>query len=45
MGESGQQTTRLTMLKKLLEYAKNPANEVWIAPVGTVAKYIQKQKK
>jgi peptidoglycan/xylan/chitin deacetylase (PgdA/CDA1 family) len=45
MRESGQQTTRLTMLKKLLEYAKNPANEVWIAPVGTVAKYIQKQKK
>ncbi len=45
MGESGQQTTRLVMLKKLLEYARNPANELWIAPVGTIAHYIQDQKK
>jgi len=43
MGEEGQQTTRLTMLKKLAEYVQNPANAVWIAPVGTVAKYIKKQ--
>lgn len=45
MGESGGQTTRITMLKNLIEYAKNPANGIWIAPVGTVAKYIQDQKK
>ena len=45
MGEPGKQTTRLSMLKKLLEYAQNPANEIWIAPVGTVVKYIQQQKK
>jgi len=45
MGESGNQTTRLSMLKKLIEYAQNPANEIWIAPMGTVAKYIQGQKK
>jgi peptidoglycan/xylan/chitin deacetylase (PgdA/CDA1 family) len=45
MGESGPQTTRLAMLKKLLEYAQNPANELWIAPVGTVAAYIGQQKK
>lgn len=45
MGESGEQTTRLAMLKNLLEYAQDPANEVWIAPVGTVAKYIQGQHK
>ncbi len=45
MGESGQQTTRLAMLKKLLEYAQDPANEIWIAPVGTVARYIQDHKK
>lgn len=45
MGESGAQTTRLAMLKKLLEYAQDPAHEIWIAPVGTVAKYIQDQKK
>lgn len=44
MGASGSQTTRLSMLKKLIEYAQNPANGIWIAPVGTVAKYIKGQK-
>jgi peptidoglycan/xylan/chitin deacetylase (PgdA/CDA1 family) len=44
MGTSGNQTTRLNMLKKLIEYAQNPANGIWIAPVGTVAKYIKGQK-
>lgn len=44
MGTSGNQTTRLSMLKKLIEYAQNPANGIWIAPVGTVAKYIKGQK-
>lgn len=45
MSDSGAQTTRLTMLKKLIEYAQDPANGVWLAPVGTVAKHIQQQKK
>lgn len=45
MSDPGAQTTRLTMLKALLEYAKDPANGVWIAPVGTVVKYIQEQRK
>ncbi|MBD0350807.1 MAG: polysaccharide deacetylase family protein [Flavisolibacter sp.] len=45
MGDSGTQTTRLTMLKKLIEYAQDPANGIWIAPVGTVAKYIQEQRR
>ncbi len=44
MGTSGNQTTRLSMMKKLIEYAQNPANGIWIAPVGTVAKYIKGQK-
>ena len=44
MGVSGNQTTRLSMLKKLIEYAQNPANGIWIAPVGTVAKYIKGHK-
>ncbi len=44
MGASGNQTTRLSMLKKLIEYAQNPANGIWIAPIGTVAKYIKGQK-
>jgi peptidoglycan-N-acetylglucosamine deacetylase len=43
MGTSGVQTTRLAMLKQLLEYVKNPSNGIWIAPVGTVAKYIRNQ--
>ncbi len=43
MGESGEQTTRLSMLKELMEYAKDPANGIWIAPMGTVAKYINQQ--
>lgn len=45
MSESGVQTTRLSMLKKLLDYAVNPAHGIWIAPVGTVAKYVQEQRK
>ena len=45
MGEGGAQTTRLSMLKKLMEYAKDPANGIWLQPVGTIAKYIQQQKK
>ncbi|MGV3557497.1 MAG: polysaccharide deacetylase family protein [Larkinella arboricola] len=43
--ESGPQTTQLSMLKQLCEYAKDPANGVWIAPIGEVAKYVQKQRK
>ena len=45
MGDSGPQTTRLAMLQKLMEYAQNPANGIWLQPVGTVAKYIQQHKK
>ncbi|MBA2762218.1 MAG: polysaccharide deacetylase family protein [Segetibacter sp.] len=45
MGDSGQQTTRLTMLKQLIEYAQNPANGIWIAPVENVAEYIKKERK
>ncbi len=45
MGDSGTQTTRLAMLKKLIEYAQNPSNGIWIEPMGTVAKYIKEHKK
>jgi peptidoglycan/xylan/chitin deacetylase (PgdA/CDA1 family) len=44
MGESGGQTTRLSMLKKLIAYAQDPKNGIWLAPVGTVAKYIKTTK-
>jgi peptidoglycan-N-acetylglucosamine deacetylase len=45
MGESGPQTTRLSMLKKLLAYSKDPAHGIWIAPVGEVAKYVLEKRK
>jgi len=45
MGDSGTQTTRLAMLKKLIEYAQNPSNGIWIEPMGTVAKYIKEHRK
>jgi peptidoglycan-N-acetylglucosamine deacetylase len=45
MGESGPQTTRLSMLRQLIAYAQNPANGIWLAPVGTVAKYVEQQRK
>lgn len=41
MGQAGKQTTRLEMLKRLAQYVQDPANEVWIAPMGTVARYLQ----
>ncbi len=45
MGEGGVQTTRLTMLRKLIAYARDPANKLWIAPVGTIATYIEQHRK
>lgn len=44
MGDSGRQTTRLAMLRKLMAYAQDPANGIWLAPVGTVGKYVEQQK-
>ncbi|HUQ66316.1 MAG TPA: polysaccharide deacetylase family protein [Flavitalea sp.] len=44
MGEEGMQTTRISMLRKLIEYAKDPDNGIWLAPVGEVQNYIKKQR-
>ncbi len=44
IGAEGPQTTRLAMLEQLLQYANDPANSLWIAPVGEVAKYINQQR-
>ena len=44
MGKDGPQTTRLTMLERLCAYANDRANGVWMAPVGTVAKYVRAQR-
>jgi hypothetical protein len=44
MGDNGRQTTRLDMLKQLAEYVKDPANGIWIAPMGVIAKYVKQEK-
>jgi peptidoglycan/xylan/chitin deacetylase (PgdA/CDA1 family) len=44
MGKGGAQTTRLDMLERLCAYANDPANGVWMAPVGTVARYVRAQR-
>lgn len=43
-GGSGSQKTDLEMLRKLCEYAKDPANGIWIAPVGTVGQYVKEKR-
>lgn len=40
IGEEGAQTTRTEMLEALIQYAQNPANGIWLAPVGEVADYV-----
>ena len=45
MGESGHHTTRFVILTALLEYERDPANVIWIAPMGTVAEYISEKRK
>ena len=35
------QTTELEVLRKLCVYAKDPANGIWIAPVGEIAAYVK----
>jgi peptidoglycan/xylan/chitin deacetylase (PgdA/CDA1 family) len=44
MGTGGSQTTRLAMLEKLCAYANDPANGVWIAPVGTIARWVKARR-
>ena len=41
IGEPAYQTTWASMLEKLCEYASDPANGIWIAPVGTIAEYVK----
>jgi peptidoglycan/xylan/chitin deacetylase (PgdA/CDA1 family) len=44
MGTGGLQTTRLAMLERLCAYANEASNGVWMAPVGTVAKYVRARR-
>jgi peptidoglycan/xylan/chitin deacetylase (PgdA/CDA1 family) len=41
IGAGGRQTTRTAMLEKLCAYATDPANQVWMAPVGPIARYVR----
>jgi peptidoglycan/xylan/chitin deacetylase (PgdA/CDA1 family) len=45
IGRDGSQTTRTAMLEKLAPYAMDPANGIWIAPVGTVARYVRERRR
>jgi peptidoglycan-N-acetylglucosamine deacetylase len=45
MGEEGMQTTRISMLRELIQYAKDPANGVWLATVSEVQNHILKERK
>lgn len=40
IGDKGRQTTRVATLEKLVPYALDPANGLWLAPVGDVASYV-----
>ncbi len=44
IGASGSQTTRIPMLEDLIAYASDPANGIWLAPVGEIARYVIAQR-
>ena len=44
MNDSGRQTTRLSMLDKLIPYLQDPANGFWFATVGEVAAYVVRER-
>ena len=41
MGTDGNQTTRLSMLEKLIQYAQTPENGIWLAPVKDVTHFLK----
>ena len=43
-GESGNQTTRLGMLEKLVPYLKDSKNQIWFETVETVGRYVQERR-
>jgi len=44
INNEGNQTTRVETIKKLIEYVNDPLNGVWLQPIGTVTRHIQKQR-
>lgn len=43
--DSGRQTTYLETLRKLASYANDPANGIWVAPIGEVAAYVAQKRR
>ena len=44
MSDEGPQTTRLSMLEELIQYARDPSNRIWLATVAEISEYIGKQQ-
>jgi peptidoglycan/xylan/chitin deacetylase (PgdA/CDA1 family) len=44
IGTGGRQTTRIATLDEIGAYVSNPANGVWVAPVGAVARHIRERR-
>lgn len=44
IGEGGNQTTRTSMLEDLINYVKKEHPEIWLAPVGEVAKFVREKR-
>ena len=45
IGEEGSLTTRATMLEELLSYLRDSAPDIWLAPVGEIATYVEEHMK
>lgn len=43
--DDGAYTTRTAMLERLLSYAQDKKNKIWIAPAGTISQYIKNKRK
>jgi peptidoglycan-N-acetylglucosamine deacetylase len=41
IGISGAQTTKISTLRQLIAYAQDPANGIWLQPMGVVAGYVK----
>lgn len=42
--ESGNQTTRLATLEKIIQFAQDPQNGIWLAPMNTIAEYVKNKR-
>lgn len=44
IGEKNIQTTEVEMLNRLLPYLQDPANGIWVAPVGEISAYVKEKR-